>query len=220
MSDLLRRWLNDEIKLSFPVQHFEAEFASGYAFGELLYKCKLCPDFAQFSARGGPDSMINNFTRLQPALGRMGVVLTPQVVNSLMSEERGVAPRLLYSIKMYMDGLAKELWQQKKGGSLARTLTSDTSPSLTLLETQKAKATRGPYDETVRNIFDRDVRLVADNPNRLMEAMATHKYVQDMATQVGGRGGKRGGAGATGGSGNTVFFYPSHTWEFPSPVDA
>ena len=189
MADLLRRWLNDEVRMSFPVSNFEAEFASGHAFAELLHRVKLCPDYAQYSNKAGPDAQINNYTRLQPLLAGMGVVLDPKIVSHLMSEHRGTAQRILYSIKVYVDELAKEAGhagRRKKGdagaatGGGGATRPGADSAALTLPASQKQR----PYDETVRNIFDRNVRLVATNPNRLMEALATHKYVQDMEDQA------------------------------------
>ena len=36
MSEILLRWLNDEVHLRNPVTDFETDFANGYAFGELL----------------------------------------------------------------------------------------------------------------------------------------------------------------------------------------
>ena len=36
MTELLRRWVNDEVKVSRTVKNFDADFCNGYLFGEIL----------------------------------------------------------------------------------------------------------------------------------------------------------------------------------------
>jgi hypothetical protein len=36
MTELLRRWVNDEVKVSRSVKSFDADFCNGYLFGEIL----------------------------------------------------------------------------------------------------------------------------------------------------------------------------------------
>ncbi len=36
MTELLRRWVNDEVKVSRTVKSFDADFCNGYLFGEIL----------------------------------------------------------------------------------------------------------------------------------------------------------------------------------------
>lgn len=47
------------------------EFANGYKIGEVLAACNLQPDFDKFVPNSKPDSLINNFTRLQVSLARL-----------------------------------------------------------------------------------------------------------------------------------------------------
>jgi hypothetical protein len=65
MSELLRRWLREDVGLAQPVDSFESAFASGFLFGEILARCNLQPDFSKFVNKNTPDARINNFTRLQ-----------------------------------------------------------------------------------------------------------------------------------------------------------
>ena len=65
MSELLRRWLREDVGVERPVESFESSFASGYLFGEILARCNRQPDFAKFHDANKPDARINNFTRLQ-----------------------------------------------------------------------------------------------------------------------------------------------------------
>lgn len=39
MTELLRRWVNDEIKVSRTVKNFDTDFCNGYLFGEILARC-------------------------------------------------------------------------------------------------------------------------------------------------------------------------------------
>ena len=48
MSEILLRWLNDEVRLSNPVTDFESDFSNCYAFGELLSRHHMQPDFNLF----------------------------------------------------------------------------------------------------------------------------------------------------------------------------
>lgn len=65
MSELLRRWLRDDVGVTQHMDSFESAFASGFLFGEILARCNVQPDFAKFVNKNTPDARINNFTRLQ-----------------------------------------------------------------------------------------------------------------------------------------------------------
>lgn len=51
------------------------DFASGYYFGEVLHKFQLQDDFAKFSKSNTADSKLNNFTRLEPTLHLLEVIV-------------------------------------------------------------------------------------------------------------------------------------------------
>ena len=51
MSDLLYSWLNDEVQLSKKIVNFEADFANGFFFGELLSKYSQQLNFKEFENR-------------------------------------------------------------------------------------------------------------------------------------------------------------------------
>ena len=48
MSEILLRWLNEEVRLDAPVSDFEGDFANGFRFGELLAKHNTQPNFGSF----------------------------------------------------------------------------------------------------------------------------------------------------------------------------
>eukprot|EP00983_Pelagomonas_calceolata_P074489 1152579-Pelagomonas_calceolata.AAC.6 len=63
MSDIIRHWL-EESGLA-PTKAIEEDFANGYMFGQLLHHYNMQPDFDKFEDRRAPESMVNNYTRLQ-----------------------------------------------------------------------------------------------------------------------------------------------------------
>ncbi|EFJ52136.1 hypothetical protein VOLCADRAFT_103155 [Volvox carteri f. nagariensis] len=178
MSDLLRAWLAEEIGL--PVSdNIERDFASGYLFGQLLNKYNLQPDLDHFDPKRMPDSMINNYTRLQPTFKKLGVHLDTRVVNMLIREETGVAPRLLYSIKQNVSHLQKSLSMYHHTGNLGRTVGASVSPSRTLLDAQKHNTSKEKYDTSAHRQFEELLRLQAANPNMVMESIHLSKFADE-----------------------------------------
>jgi len=117
------------------VGNFEQAFASGYLLGEVMARCNLQPDFAKFSGKNTPDARINNYTRLQPSLGKIGVQLDTRTVTSLVREERGAATRLLSSLRMNLDAMVRDVEKAKVGTKLGRTaMSAGTKPSLGVAE--------------------------------------------------------------------------------------
>ena len=52
--ELLRSWVNDELKLSRPVSSFEVDMANGYLIGEILVRHGLLPGHAPLEALRRP----------------------------------------------------------------------------------------------------------------------------------------------------------------------
>ncbi|MEE6521530.1 hypothetical protein FKM82_019770, partial [Ascaphus truei] len=88
---------------------FAKEFATGYLIGEVLYKYQLQDDFDQFSQSRVVNAKLNNFTRMEPTFHLLGVPFDQNVARNIMSEQHGVATRLLY--QMYI-----ALQKKKKSG--------------------------------------------------------------------------------------------------------
>ena len=99
--------MQQEVGVTVPINTFEKDFANGYAFGELLYRCNLQPDFEQFIDSSGPDAVLKNFTRLQPTLAKLGVPLDSRTVDSIQKGQKGVVGRVIYAIKVAVDGHEK-----------------------------------------------------------------------------------------------------------------
>ena len=75
MSEILLRWLNDEVRLAVPVANFEEDFANGYSFGELLDRHQMQPDFHLFidgDHPGAPRPALGSLSRTRLTCSRHG----------------------------------------------------------------------------------------------------------------------------------------------------
>lgn len=109
MTDILCRWLNDELNISTKVDQasFAREFSSGYLIGEVLQKHQLQDDFDQFSQSRTADSKLNNFTRLEPVLHLLGIPFDTNVARDVMTEAHGMATRLMYQLYIALNNKKK-----------------------------------------------------------------------------------------------------------------
>ncbi|XP_065828319.1 sperm flagellar protein 2-like isoform X2 [Oscarella lobularis] len=100
MTEILCRWLNDDVQLSSVVEpsSFVQDFSNGYLIGELLCKHNLQDDFEQFSRGSSSESKLNNFTRLEPVLKLLGVPFNTNMAREVMMERHGAATRLMYQL--------------------------------------------------------------------------------------------------------------------------
>ncbi|XP_019954652.1 sperm flagellar protein 2 isoform X2 [Paralichthys olivaceus] len=105
MSDILCRWLNQELRLSKAVepQSFAKDFSTGYLIGEVLHKYQLQSDFTMFMRKDTSISKLNNFTRLEPTLQLLGISFDTNTVQGLMQEKQGVATHLLYQLYISLE---------------------------------------------------------------------------------------------------------------------
>ena len=183
--------MQQEVGVTVPINNFEKDFANGYAFGELLYRCNLQPDFEQFIDSSGPDAVLKNFTRLQPTLAKLGVPLDSRTVDSIQKGQKGVVGRVIYAIKVAVDGLEKELCApvgSATGQSLSSTDLRSTSAttlraSQTLLEARNWKQEKIVYDNKMVSIFEESLRRRSLNPNAVMESLHLRKFAEEAIRQ-------------------------------------
>ncbi|KAM7391379.1 hypothetical protein PAMP_022074 [Pampus punctatissimus] len=109
MSDILCRWLNEELRLSTTVEPktFAKDFSSGYLIGEVLHKYQLQNDFNMFMKKDTSISKLNNFTRLEPTLHLLGISFDTSTAQGLMQEKQGVATHLLYQLFISLEKTKK-----------------------------------------------------------------------------------------------------------------
>uniref|UniRef100_X1Z7B7 Calponin-homology (CH) domain-containing protein n=1 Tax=Capitella teleta TaxID=283909 RepID=X1Z7B7_CAPTE len=100
MTDIICKWLNDEVKLSIRVDstNFAREFATGFLIGEVLSKYQMQDDFEKFSQSRTSESKLNNLTRVEPSLHTLGVPYDTNTAHDIMTEKQGVATRLMYQV--------------------------------------------------------------------------------------------------------------------------
>eukprot|EP01137_Pigoraptor_chileana_P012166 Opistho-2@64217 len=100
MTELLCKWLNEEVKLSKSVEStsFQREFSNGYLFGELLQRFHLQDDFDAFVRSNTSDAKLNNFRRLEKTLSLLGVPFTARTAQEIMNENPREAANLTYQL--------------------------------------------------------------------------------------------------------------------------
>ncbi|XP_041476082.1 sperm flagellar protein 2-like isoform X2 [Lytechinus variegatus] len=100
MTEILCRWLNDELRVSQQVDdtNFAEACANGFLIGEVLKKHQLQNDFEFFSQNKTSDSKLNNFTRLEPTFRLLEVPFDTNVARDVMTQKAGVATRLMYQL--------------------------------------------------------------------------------------------------------------------------
>ncbi|XP_066936728.1 sperm flagellar protein 2-like isoform X2 [Clytia hemisphaerica] len=118
MSEILSKWLNDDVQLSQTIEpkSFAQTFANGYLFGELLYQHGLQDDFQAFSTGKSSEARLNNFSRIEPVLALLDVKFDSNMAKEIIEERPGMATRLLYQLfialgkktKMNLTGVAME----------------------------------------------------------------------------------------------------------------
>ncbi|XP_068422799.1 sperm flagellar protein 2 [Clinocottus analis] len=120
MSDILCRWLNEELRLSKAVdpKTLASDFSNGYLIGEVLHKYQLQNDFSMFTKKDTSISRLNNFTRVEPTLQLLGISFDINTAQELMQEKQDVALCLLHQLyssleekKAEISGTLTELMQ-------------------------------------------------------------------------------------------------------------
>ncbi|XP_041643683.1 sperm flagellar protein 2 isoform X2 [Cheilinus undulatus] len=125
MSDILCKWLNEELQLSKTVEPktLARTFSNGYLIGEVLHKYQLQSDFNMFTKKETSISKLNNFTRLEPTLRLLGISFNINTAQDLMQEKQGVATRLLYQLYVSLEN--------KKKAEISGTMMEIMQPSAT-----------------------------------------------------------------------------------------
>ncbi|XP_013858064.1 sperm flagellar protein 2 [Austrofundulus limnaeus] len=105
MSEILCKWLNQELKLSKTLdpRDFAKDFSNGYLIGEILHKYQMQTDFHMFLKRDNSIAKTNNFTRLGPTLKLLGICFDKNTARDLMHEKEGVATHLLYQLYVSLE---------------------------------------------------------------------------------------------------------------------
>ena len=103
MSEILIKWLNEEIHLSQKIINISADFKTGYLFAELLYKTKQLQNLSEYKNTSKNKDIIHNFCLLDQVLLRIGINLTEEDRDQMMKENIYTAEIYLLKIKQYLD---------------------------------------------------------------------------------------------------------------------
>ena len=98
MSEILIKWLNQEICLSKQIKEISEDFKNGYLFAELLYKTKQIPNISQFKNTNNKKDIIRNFCLLTKPLLDMGIVLNEKDRNEIINS--GIYASKIYLLKI------------------------------------------------------------------------------------------------------------------------
>lgn len=90
---------------------FEKDFANGYLFGELLFRFSQLPDISNFknlypsypTIRNTKEVKISNFSQILPVMRNLNLKFDSNITEKIIGEERGVALRILYQLKMALE---------------------------------------------------------------------------------------------------------------------
>ncbi|XP_068559691.1 sperm flagellar protein 2 isoform X2 [Cebidichthys violaceus] len=150
MSDILCRWLNEELRLSKAVdpKTFARDFSSGYLIGEVLHRYQLQNDFSMFMKKDTSISRLNNFTRVEPTLRLLGISFDINTAQELMQEKQGVATRLLYQLYVSLE--------KKKTAEISAALMEIMQPAVNVGLHEKEHEI---YSDRLHQVVKRDAEL-------------------------------------------------------------
>nr|XP_046243810.1 sperm flagellar protein 2 isoform X8 [Scatophagus argus] len=150
MSDILCRWLNEELRLSQAVEPktFAKNFSNGYLIGEVLHKYQLQKDFTMFTKKDTSISKLNNFTRLEPTLHLLGISFDINTAQDLMQEKHGVATRILYQLYVSLE--------KKKKAQISETVMEIMQPAA---KAGLHKKEHEIYSDRLHQVVKRDAEL-------------------------------------------------------------
>ncbi|RVE68016.1 hypothetical protein OJAV_G00087510 [Oryzias javanicus] len=173
MSEMLCRWLNQELQLSKVVgmNSIATDFSNGYLIGEILHKYKLQDDFNKFLEKNTSISKVNNFMRLEPTLKLLGISFNMNIAQDLMQEKQSVAAHLLFQL---YDALKK-----RKSPEVNRSLMEVEQPRA---EANLYRRERKIYSYRLPQVMKRDadlkLQLYSDKHHRFKERTVGRERLQ------------------------------------------
>jgi hypothetical protein len=103
MTEILLRWIRDDVGLGQVSPELERECANGVLLGKILNHYGLFPEIDKLQNKTSPEVRQANFQRLQPALRSLNIRLNSHIANQLMTEEAGAAIKILQQLKLNLD---------------------------------------------------------------------------------------------------------------------
>ena len=103
MSEILIKWLNEEIHLSKEITNITEDFKTGYLFAELLYKTKQFQNLTQFKNTRNKKDILHNFCLLDQILLNIGITMTQRDRDEIMKGNIYTSKIYLLKIKQVLD---------------------------------------------------------------------------------------------------------------------
>uniref|UniRef100_A0A3Q0KR20 Adenylate kinase n=1 Tax=Schistosoma mansoni TaxID=6183 RepID=A0A3Q0KR20_SCHMA len=103
MSSIIYSWVSHELNLNG--QPVEKLFANGYFLGKLLNKYNKFQKFYLLKNSSSPESIVQNFSHLRPALQEMGINIDAHLSHDIIIEKPGSIQQLLYQIYVILSGV-------------------------------------------------------------------------------------------------------------------
>ncbi|XP_063677225.1 sperm flagellar protein 2-like isoform X8 [Bolinopsis microptera] len=150
MTDILCKWLNEDVKLADKIDpaNFARAFGSGYLLGELMSKYGLQEDFKSFSPGNNTDAKLNNFSRLEPSLRLLQVPFNSNIVSDVMREKPGSVTKLMYQLFIALN-------RKEQQNLTSHAMEAMKSSQKMTLETANAEF----YQNRLRQQFPRQVQV-------------------------------------------------------------
>ena len=113
MSQILIKWLNNDIHLSKPIKNIPEDFRNGYFFAELLHKTKQIQNLSQFKNSNNKKDILRNYCLLNNPLIDMGIILNEKDRNEIINGSIYTSKISLLKIRQVLDKKCINLEQLK-----------------------------------------------------------------------------------------------------------
>ena len=113
MSQLLIKWLNNDIHLSKQIKNISEDFKNGFLFAELLHKMKQIQNLSPFKDSNNKKDILHNYCLLNNPLIDMGIVLNEKDRNEIINGNIYTSKIYLLKIKQVLDKKCINLEQLK-----------------------------------------------------------------------------------------------------------
>lgn len=176
MSNILKNWLNEEVKLSQSLQTWDdcLVFSNGYLLGEIMAKYNQQSNFHDFINQNTPKAKINNLCLLLPSLRAIGVHFDTKLADAVIHGKPNAVKLLLYDMKTSLDRI-------KRNCTLPNILATESMKNQMTL-TSVVPTSKPIYDKVADKSFENTLRAMIENPKESGLLNATRKYEDNKNT--------------------------------------
>eukprot|EP00831_Metopus_contortus_P001338 TRINITY_DN10487_c0_g1_i6.p1 TRINITY_DN10487_c0_g1~~TRINITY_DN10487_c0_g1_i6.p1 ORF type:complete len:334 (+),score=71.02 TRINITY_DN10487_c0_g1_i6:3-1004(+) len=171
MGEIIKEWLNTQVELSKPVRNFEKDLSNGFLFGELLFRFSQLPDISAFQNRNTKEIKISNFMLVLPVMRNLKLKFDSNIAEKIMNEDRGVALRLLYQMKMALEKVS------------APSLIKKMDEFVMSMPAQKIRPARDQYDTMTDNFFKKRLQRQIKPQKEVLMERTLQKYHDEQKRQ-------------------------------------